>query len=92
MTYKFNPPPLQIPDGRYASLEEMATFGSVLQDFVQKQEALLPEIDSSARHNQIVDFLTELANCYNEQLSIFKDAELSRSQRWLTEIMQLEII
>ena len=78
MSYRFNAPPLQIPDGRYAAPEDMAAFGDTLRKFVRQQEALLPEIASTPRFNQIVEFLGELESCYNEQLEIFNNVASTR--------------
>ncbi len=79
---------LQIPDGRHADQAEMLAYGRVLRDFVRQQEASLPEIESAARHNQVVDFLNELATSYNQQLRLFHDADLQRRQQLLAAILQ----
>jgi hypothetical protein len=72
MANTFNAPPLQIPDGRYACLEDMEAFGQTLQTLVREQEAELAPNSYTARHNQIVDYLNVLAASCNEQLAIFK--------------------
>jgi type II secretory pathway predicted ATPase ExeA len=87
MAHGYDAHALQIPDGRNADLAEMLAYGRVLRDFVQQQEALLPEITSAARHNQVVDFLNELANSYNEQLRLFHNADLQRRQQLLATIL-----
>ena len=91
MGYELNAPPLQIPDGRFADLEEMLAFGTTLQDFVKQQEALLPEITSEPRHDQIVDFLNELGECYNEQLGIFSNTELGRRRPSPARVSEIEL-
>jgi len=81
MVHAFNAPPLQIPDGKCADINEMESFGNILQDFIQQQEAALAAVSSIERHNQFVDYLNVLADCYNEQLRIFKETELVRRQQ-----------
>ncbi len=63
---------IRLPAGHEASFEYMQAYGSVLQTFIQDQEALLPAITDTRRHNDTIDYLQSLANGYNEQLRIYK--------------------
>jgi len=84
-----NVPPLQLPDGAHADLEEMSTFGRTLQKFIAQQEQLLDEIVDIDHHNEIIDFLNVLADTYNEQLTLFKEAEGERQERLFEAMVTL---
>lgn len=82
-------PPLQIPDGAHADLEEMATCARTLQKFIARQEQLLDEIVNIEHHNEIIDFLNVLADAYNEQLALFKEAECERREKLFEAMITL---
>jgi hypothetical protein len=78
-----------LPRGEYADLEEMRSYGETLQCFVHQQEALLPAMTDVQRHNDIIDYLQSLADGYNEQLRVYKAAELQRQQLLLVTLIRL---
>lgn len=75
-----------IPLGENASFEEMQSYGEVLQMFICDHEAELAHVADLKRHNDTVDYLQSLANCYNEQLRIYKQAEAQRHRDLLTAL------
>jgi hypothetical protein len=75
-----NPQAIRLPNGLEASFEYMQAYGSVLQAFIRDQEALLPAITDTKRHNDIIDYLRSLANGYNEQLRIYKEKEAQQNK------------
>jgi hypothetical protein len=77
---------VKLPNGAVASFEDMQAYGQTLQHFVLEQEAALPQVTDTTRHNQIVDYLRLLASSYNEQLRLYKAAE-SQRQREILVIM-----
>jgi hypothetical protein len=46
---------VKLPNGREATFEEMQIYGQIMQDFIRDQEALLPQVKDTRRHNQIID-------------------------------------
>jgi len=72
------PSSVQLPNGREATSEEMQSYGQALQNFIHQQEALLPQIKDTRRHNQIIDYLQLLSDSYNEQLGLYKAVEARR--------------
>lgn len=89
MTHVVNAPPLQIPDGRYAECEELSAFGETLKKYVQQQEQALDDITCPSLHNQIVGFLNVLADAYNDQLVLFKEAEQLRQQQLVAALSRI---
>ena len=79
---------VQLPNGREATFEEMQSCGQALQNFIHNQEALLPRIKDTRRHNQIIDYLQLLADAYNEQLGRYKAAEARRQQELLVAMIR----
>jgi hypothetical protein len=73
---------IKLPDGREASFEDMQSYGFILQEFIREQEALLPLVEDTRRHNEIIDYLQLLASAYNVQLRIYKARE-AQQQRLL---------
>jgi len=71
---------VELPNGREATLEEMHVYGRTLQYFIREQEAALPLLKDTIRHNQIIDYLRLLADGYNEQLRLYKTADTQRQQ------------
>ncbi|MBK6740290.1 MAG: hypothetical protein IPG64_21875 [Haliea sp.] len=74
---------IQLPDGRMASFEEMQAYGQTLQQFIFEQEAVLPQVTDTTRHNNVVEYLRLLASSYNEQLRLYKAAEAQRQREIL---------
>ncbi|MBK6512072.1 MAG: hypothetical protein IPG06_23295 [Haliea sp.] len=74
---------IQLPDGRMASFEEMQAYGQTLQQFIFEQEAVLPQVTDTTRHNNVVEYLRLLASGYNEQLRLYKAAEAQRQREIL---------
>lgn len=89
MTGTTDPISIKLPHGEHASFEEMQAYGSVLQSFICTQEALLEDIDDVRHHNDTVDYLQSLANGYNEQLRIYKDAEARRQKDVLSALLMV---
>lgn len=79
---------IHLPRGEHASFEEMQAYGSVLQSFICTQEALLEEMEDVQHHNDTIDYLQSLANSYNEQLRVYKEAEAQRQRATLTALMR----
>ena len=88
MTHSANPLSVHMPRGEQASFEEMQKYGSILQSFINSQEALLEDIEDVKHHNDTVDYLQSLANGYNEQLRMYKEAEAQRQRNTLSAIMR----
>ena len=80
---------VKMPRGEHASFEEMQNYGSVLQSFIYEQELMLEEIPDTQQHNDTVDYLHSLANSYNEQLRIYKEAESQRQRSLIAALMQM---
>lgn len=78
-----------LPDGRETTFDEMQRYQQIVQDFIRDQEALLPQIKDTRRHNEIIDYLRMLAASYNEQLGVYKAAEALRKQRLLVAMMRI---
>ena len=74
---------VRLPNGREATFEEMQSYGQIMQGFIRDQEAKLPQVKDTRRHNQIIDYLQALADGYNEQLGLYKDAQAQREQKLL---------
>ncbi len=83
-----NPTLIQLPRGETASFEDMQAYGETLQGFIRDQEAALSDLQDVQRHNEIVDYLNLLANGYNEQLRLFKEAETRRRTQMLLSLMR----
>ena len=66
----------------------MQSYGTTLQQFVRQQEAILPGVYDSRRHNEMIDYLTLLAESYNEQLRIFKMTESHREKEFLASLIR----
>ena len=79
---------IQLPRGDTATFDDMQTYGETLQSFIREQEEHLQEEANVARHNEIVDYLNLLANSYNEQLRLFKEAEARRRTTMLLSLMR----
>ena len=45
--------------------DEMPDYGQVMQNFIRDQEEQLPHVSDSRRHNQIIDYLQNLADAYS---------------------------
>jgi len=88
MTVSANPLSIQLPRGECASFAEMQGYGSILQSFICSQEALLEDIEDVKHHNDTVDYLQSLANSYNEQLRIYKEAEAQRQRNMFAALMR----
>lgn len=80
---------VKLPNGREATFEEMQIYGQIMQDFIRDQEAVLPQVKDTRRHNQIIDYLQTLADGYNEQLGIYKAAEACRQQEGLMALIRI---
>ena len=80
---------IRLPNGQAASFEEMHAYGTVLQGFIQEQEALLPEITDTKRHNDTIDYLQSLAYGYNEQLRLYKVKEELRQKIFIVAVTQI---
>jgi hypothetical protein len=78
-----------LPDGREATFDEMQSYRQILQDFIRDQEALLPQVKDSRRHNEIIDYLRLLAAGYNKQLGVYKAAEAERRQGLLVAMIRI---
>jgi len=59
---------------------------------VHQQEQALDDVASLTLHNQIVDFLNVLADAYNEQLVIFREAEQLRQQELVATLTHLVVL
>ena len=81
--------PLQMPDGRVASFEQMQVYGAVLQQFVREQEVQLSQCKDARHHNQVVDYLEQLAAAYNGQLHLFKSTQKERYREMLAFLICL---
>jgi hypothetical protein len=79
---------VKLPNGREATYEDMQIYGQIMQDFIRDQEALLPQVKDTRRHNQIIDYLQTLADGYNEQLGIYSAAEAQRQQELLVVMLR----
>ena len=79
---------VRLPNGREATFEEMQSYGQIMQDFIRDQEAKLPQVKDTRRHNQIIDYLQTLADGYNEQLGLYKAAEAQRQQELLGTVIR----
>ena len=79
---------VRLPNGREATFDEMHSYGQIMQDFIRDQEAKLPQVKDTRRHNQIIDYLQTLADGYNEQLCLYKAAEAQRQQELLGIIIR----
>jgi len=79
---------IRLPDGREASFEEMQAYGSVLQSFIQEQEAQLPAISDARHHNDTIDYLQSLANAYNEQLHVYRDTQAQQHTSMMVALLQ----
>jgi len=88
MTGIGSPTSISLPRGETATFEEMQAYGSVLQSFIYEQEAKLPAVKDTRRHNDAVDYLQSLANGYNEQLRIYKDTEARRQRNLMAALWQ----
>jgi hypothetical protein len=80
---------VKLPYGREATFEEMQIYGQIMQDFIRNQEALLPQVKDTRRHNQIIDYLQTLADGYNKQLGIYKAAEACRQQDGVMALIRI---
>ena len=89
MTGSTNPLSIHVPRGDLASCEEMQAYGTVLQSFICAQEALLDDMEDVKHHNATVDYLQSLANGYNEQLRVYKEAEARRQRDTLSNLIAL---
>jgi len=74
---------INLPDGRVANFEEMQAYGQTLQQFIFAQEAALPQVTNTTRHNNIIDYLRLLASSYNDQLRLYKAEEAQRQREVL---------
>lgn len=59
---------------------------------MHQQEQALDDVASLTLHNQIVDFLNVLADAYNEQLVIFREAEQLRQQELVATLTHLVVL
>jgi hypothetical protein len=89
MTTSSSPIAVTLPNGREATFDEMQSYRKILLDFIQDQEALLPQVKDSRRHNQIIDYLRILAAGYNWQLGLYKAAEAQRQQELLVAMVRV---
>ena len=89
MTNSANTISVHLPRGEYASFEEMQSYGSVLQSFIRTQEALLEDMEDIQHHNDTIDYLQSLANGYNEQLRVYKEAESRRQREMLSTLIRV---
>ncbi|MDX1735047.1 MAG: hypothetical protein R3228_11800 [Halioglobus sp.] len=80
--------PVRLPNGETATFEQMQSYGETLQRFIREQEAALPSISDVQRHNQIIDYLQLLADAYNQQLRVYKDAESHRQRVLLLSLVR----
>ena len=80
---------VKLPNGREATFEEMQIYGQIMQDFIRDQEALLPQVKDTRRHNQIIDYLQTLADGYNEQLGLYNATEAQRQQKGFFALIQI---
>ena len=71
---------IKLPRGDQASFEEMQAYGNALQAFICHQEEKLEHSDKTKDHNSTIDYLHSLADGYNTQLHLFKEAEARRQQ------------
>jgi hypothetical protein len=79
---------INLPDGRVANFEEMQAYGQTLQQFIFEQEAVLPQVTDTTRHNTIVEYLRLLASSYNDQLRLYKAAEAQRQREVLVVMLR----
>jgi hypothetical protein len=89
MTTSSSPIAVTLPNGREATFDEMQSYRQILLGFIRDQEALLPQVEDSRRHNEIIDYLRILADGYNEQLGLFKAAEAQRQQQLLVAMIRV---
>lgn len=89
MTSYATSPSIHLPRGEYASFEEMQSYGRVLQSFIHSQEALLQDLEDVQQHNDTIDYLHSLANSYNEQLRVYKEAESRRQRDVWSSLLQV---
>jgi hypothetical protein len=89
MGTSLGPIAVELPNGREATLEQMQIYGRILQNFIREQEAALPQLKDTTRHNQIIDYLRLLADGYNEQLGLYKAAEAQRQQELLVAMIRV---
>ena len=80
MNLQANTVSVKMPRGDQASFEEMQANGNALQAFICHQEAKLEHVDETKKHNSILAYLQSLADEYNKQLHIFKEAEAHRQR------------
>ena len=79
---------ITLPDGREASFKQLQAYGNTLLDFIRKQEATLPEVEDTGRHNEIVDYLRLLATSFNKQLRIYKAQEAQNQRQFMIVLKQ----
>ncbi len=79
---------IKLPRGDQASFEEMQAYGNALQAFICHQEEKLEHSDKTKDHNSTIDYLHSLADGYNTQLHLFKEAE-ARRQRGIIKALIL---
>lgn len=89
MTTSAAPQAIKLPDGSKATVQEMHDYGKVLQAFIRDQEGKLAQVEDTLRHNEIIDYLQTLADAYNEQLAIYKAAEIQRQQALLVAMTRV---
>jgi hypothetical protein len=80
---------VKLPNGREATYEDMQIYGQIMQGFIRDQEAVLPQVKDTRRHNQIIDYLQTLADGYNEQLGLYNAAEACRQQEVLIALIRI---
>jgi hypothetical protein len=79
----------KLPNGLEATFKEMQIYGQIMQGFICDQEAVLPQVKDTRRHNQIIDYLQTLADGYNEQLGLYKAADACRQQQGLIALIRI---
>jgi hypothetical protein len=79
---------VKLPNGKEATFDEMQSYGRILQDFICGQEEKLPQVKDTRRHNQIIDYLGTLSDGYNQQLSLYRAAEVQRQQELLVAMIR----
>jgi hypothetical protein len=80
---------VNLPNGSEATFEEMQAYGQTLQTFIREQEAALPQVTDTRRHNQIIDYLRLLAEGYNAQLRLFRAAQAQRQKALLVAVIRI---
>ena len=88
MNLQSNTVSIKLPRGDQASFEEMQAYDNALRTFICQQEGELEHIDKTKDHNSTVDYLHSLADRYNTQLHLFKEAE-ERRQRGIIKTLIL---